>query len=188
MHCHQIITLPNLKVLSSSGISVNKRGMLLEEKALESLVSMTSQASTEGIDLTVVSDYRTWQHQKKLYTDYINKYGEQARDFSAEPGHSQHQLGTVVDFRTLSIKFADTKASNWLLEYGGKYGWSLSYPKGYKEITGYSWESWHWRWIGRAAVRMQDEFFEGSQQLLLEFWHENSPALDSDMRANYSGI
>jgi D-alanyl-D-alanine carboxypeptidase len=59
----------------------------------------------------------------------------------------------------------------------GNFGWSLSYPRGKEAETGYVWESWHWRWIGNCAVKMQNEFFDGSQQQMLMFWDENAPVL-----------
>ena len=167
----------NLKALAPYGILVDKPGMLLDSRAHTSLMAMSRQAINEDIKLIVVSAYRTRPIQQELYTDYLRQFGERARQFSAAPGHSQHHLGTAVDFQTISNTFANTKASNWLLKNAGRYGWSLSYPKGHMEITGYSWESWHWRWIGSAAVRMQNEFFDGSQQLLLEFWDGNAGVL-----------
>lgn len=97
----------------------------------------------------------------------------------AQPGYSQHQLGTTVDFGDGSSNFARSPTSSWLLKNGGDYGWSLSYPMDSQEITGYMWESWHWRWIGTDAVAMQREFFDGSQQKMLEFWDRYRSFLSS---------
>jgi D-alanyl-D-alanine carboxypeptidase len=79
--------------------------------------------------------------------------------FSARAGHSQHQLGTVIDFSTNEIgdklgdEFSNTRASKWLSQNAHKYGFIISYPKGCENITGYKHESWHYRYIGVENVQ-----------------------------------
>jgi D-alanyl-D-alanine carboxypeptidase len=78
---------------------------------------------------------------------------------SARAGHSQHQLGTAIDFSSAEINdglsgiFANTQASKWLNENAWKYGFVISYPEGGEYATGYSYESWHYRYIGRSNAQ-----------------------------------
>jgi D-alanyl-D-alanine carboxypeptidase len=108
-------------------------------------------------DLKAVSVYRSYKLQASVYNSYVQIYGVSATDkFSARPGHSQHQLGTAIDFSTtelglhymLSDVFAQTKAGQWLLANAYKYGFYLSYPQGQEKIIGYDYEPWHFRYIG----------------------------------------
>lgn len=91
------------------------------------------------------------------------------QSFSAPPGASQHQLGTVIDFGTITDAYADTAEGKWMLNNAWKYGWSLSYPKGMEHITGYNWECWHYRYLGVEACKFQKEWFGDIQQYMLEF-------------------
>ncbi len=169
----------NLKTLSTDSFFVNKNGMKLDSRACKSLLTMTKKALESGIQLHVSSAYRSSEYQRKIHESYIKRFGyTEAIRFSTPPGYSQHQLGTSVDFGSVTNKFAETPAGNWLMQNAGDYGWSLSYPKETTHHpTGYQWESWHWRWIGIDATAMQDEFFDNSQQRLLEFWHQYNHVL-----------
>ena len=159
-------------------IRTGKDGLALSRIAAESLAGLSAAASAEGIELTVSSAYRSREYQEGLYARYVKRDGEAAASrYSARPGESQHQLGTAVDFGDITNRFASSDAGGWILENGGDYGWSLSYPQGAEEETGYMWESWHWRYVGRHAAEMQERFFGGSQQAMLEFWAANHQIL-----------
>jgi len=149
-------------------ISRSRDGLYLERAAAEALAELSKAARKEGITLLVSSAYRSYDYQKNLYDSYVEETGEEDRSL-AKPGTSQHQLGTAVDFGDVTESFADTRAGRWIEENGGKFGWSLSYPR--YPPGEYMWESWHWRWIGVDAVRLQDEFFEGSQHKMLHYLH-----------------
>ena len=86
-------------------------------------------------------------------------------------GKSQHQLGLVVDFAPISDSFAETKASEWLLRNASRFGWSLSFPDGYENVTGYRWESWHYRFVGKDLAVFIEKYFENIQQYALQFIH-----------------
>ena len=112
-------------------------------------------AEKDGIDLVVLSGYRSFERQKIVHQYWLDREkGDQAAAdrYSARAGHSEHQLGTVVDFSTNEIddaigpQFDTTRAAQWLRKHAGKYGFRLSYPKCKEAETGYQWESWHWRW------------------------------------------
>jgi D-alanyl-D-alanine carboxypeptidase len=77
----------------------------------------------------------------------------------------------VVDFAPIDDSFAGTAAGRWVLRNAGRFGWSLSFPDGYEEATGYRWESWHYRYVGRDLVYFIDTYFDGIQQYALQFIH-----------------
>ena len=87
----------------------------------------------------------------------------------ASPGHSQHQLGTAIDFNTVNTKDENIPALQWLKKHAGKYGFSLSFPKGKEAETGYPYEAWHYRYISKEGVALQDGFFGGNQHKMLLF-------------------
>lgn len=150
----------------------NRAGLYLRRIAEESLESMAGAAKTAGISLVVSSTYRSWDHQKTVYERNVHQLGQfEADRVSARPGTSQHQLGTAVDFGSITDAFAQTTAGNWLSDNAWQWGWSLSYPAGYEPFTGYRWESWHYRYLGIKATRLERDWFNGIQQFMLEFIH-----------------
>lgn len=120
-------------------------------------------SKSAGIDLKVVSAYRSYDLQASVYASYVQQYGvDKANTFSAQPGHSQHQLGTAIDFSTQEINydinqgFANTKAGQWLQANAYKYGFYIAYPEGQDSVTGYEFEPWHYRYIGvQNALNLQ---------------------------------
>lgn len=141
---------------SKSGI---RRGenYQLRNIVIPDLTRMITDAKSEGVDLSIVSGYRSYQTQIDTYNYWLrmnNGNTNLVDTFSARAGHSQHQLGTAIDFSTNEIgdklgdEFSNTKASKWLSQNAYKYGFVISYPKGYENITGYKHESWHYRYIG----------------------------------------
>lgn len=134
------------------------------------LHEMAEAARKDGVKIIVSSGYRPYNYQYDLFNNYIKREGEKkAKKFSAPPGASQHQLGTAIDFGTINDAYSNTPAGKWLKKNAWKYGWSLSYPKDYEEITGYVWECWHYRYIGKKACVFQQKWFNGIQQYMLEF-------------------
>ena len=115
------------------------------------LTDLLEDAKKDGVDIRVLSAYRSFDYQKTLKSQYKVVYGAgTANQFSAEQGYSEHQLGTAVDFTTPALKSAETAfeltaAYAWLTKNGYKYGFVLSYPKG---NTYYQYEPWHWRFVG----------------------------------------
>lgn len=149
---------------------INRKDLSLTKTAERALQEMALAAQRDGITLVVSSSYRSYTYQRNLFDRYVRESGEkEAERFSARAGTSQHQLGTVVDFGSISDEFAQTRAGKWILQNASKYGWSLSFPKGYEAITGYVWESWHYRYIGAEACALQQKWFDDIQQYMLEF-------------------
>jgi len=116
---------------------------------------MFRDAEREGIYLGITSAYRKPEIQKYLFDFWLMIEGPDALDAIAEPGASEHQLGTAVDFTDASIgyagvddRFASSGGGKWLAQNGHRYGFIMSYPRGKEKMTGYKYEPWHWRFVG----------------------------------------
>lgn len=154
----------------NSLFDLNKAGMKIRAEAYSALNEMAQAALNEGIRLLVSSAYRSYSYQENLFNYWVSVDGlEEAERESARPGTSQHQLGTAVDFGSISDDFDKTQMGQWIYKNAADYGWSLSFPKGYEDVTGYRWECWHFRYIGKNACRFQQKWFGGIQQFMLEF-------------------
>lgn len=136
-------------------LSTTAEGLMLRKDTLSALKKMAGDAKKAGINLIVLSAYRSFWNQANTFNLWVARAGlEEAETFSARPGHSQHQLGTTVDFTSESVNsglsegFATSPEGTWLFANAVKYGFVLSYPDGKEDITGYMYEPWHWRYIG----------------------------------------
>ena len=152
------------------------RGTLRKEAAVW-FYKMKQAALESGIYLFPVSTYRPYEYQQRLKRRTPNP--EQV----ADPGHSQHQLGTAIDFNTIEVKNENLPALQWLKQHAGEYGFSLSFPKGEEDETGYPFEPWHYRYITPEGVALQNKFFGGSQHKMLLFlnsclWNKPVPKAD----------
>jgi len=156
-------------------------GDLLVRKAIvPELLAMTRAAKADGITLVYSSGYRSYEYQRYVFAKEVKTYGqEMAERESARPGASQHQLGTAIDFGSVTDAFAQTRAGKWLVAHAWEFGFSLSYPEGDERITGYRYESWHYRFITKPGALLQRKFFGDIQQYLLEFLDENRTALEA---------
>lgn len=150
--------------------AINKNSLSLRPEAAEALNVLAAAAKDDGITLTVSSTYRSYDYQKNLFEYWVRVDGlEEAERESARPGTSQHQLGMALDFAPVDDAFAETSAGKWVYENAAKFGWSLSFPQGCEDVTGYRWESWHFRYIGVPAVQFQQKYFGDVQQFMIEF-------------------
>jgi zinc D-Ala-D-Ala carboxypeptidase len=155
-------------------------GRTVRELAKPDAVAMIDAASGQGVELVPISGYRSPDEQALAFdsavwtamargaeTDRAEAEARMAR-FVAPPGHSQHQLGTAIDFSTWEInyslqpRFAETAASNWLEQHAWQFGFVLSYTRQGEERSGYAYEPWHYRWVGRdlAAVLQRDGYLD----------------------------
>ncbi|MEG1537065.1 MAG: D-alanyl-D-alanine carboxypeptidase family protein [Clostridiales bacterium] len=140
-------------------------GIKMRKEAAEALGRMVDDLEKAGMrDIYANSAYRDYAKQKSLYTHKIATYTadgyqqEQAAALAgqwvAAPGTSEHQTGLAVDFSTATLKyglnnnFATTAVGKWLKENSWRYGFVLRYPKDKTDVTGYAWESWHFRYVG----------------------------------------
>ena len=163
----------DLITLRSGSFMINRNDLMQRRKAAESLEEMAAAARAEGLTLLASSAYRSYVYQDEVYARWVRQMGQAAADrVSARPGHSQHQLGTTIDFGSIANDFADTREGIWLTANASRFGWSLSYPREYEHITGYSWESWHFRYVGKDVAAFIENYFNGIQQYALRFIHE----------------
>ncbi|WP_191017060.1 M15 family metallopeptidase [Treponema zioleckii] len=138
------------------------------EKALQTMAEAYKKET--GDTLLVISTYRSYQYQKNLFQKWVAIDGlAEAERESAREGTSQHQLGSAIDFCELTNNFVNKPMGKWLNTHSEEYGWSLSFPKAYEDITGYRWECWHFRYIGIPACQLQKKYFLDVQQYMLEF-------------------
>jgi D-alanyl-D-alanine carboxypeptidase len=158
---------------NSGSYRVSRSDLRLRRAAADALERMARAASSEGITLTASSAYRSFDYQREVYNRNVRESGQETADReSSRPGFSQHQLGLVVDFGSITDAFAGTAAGRWLLANGPEFGWSLSFPDGYEQLTGYRWESWHYRYMGPVLTAFTSRWFSGIQQYALQFIHE----------------
>ena len=164
---------PDLVGLGGGDYRVSRAGLMLRRSAAESLGEMATAARAEGVVLVASSAYRSYEHQTQVHNRLVQQMGRAAAErVSARPGHSQHQTGLALDFGDITNAFAQSPAGLWMHANATRFGWSLSYPYGYEHITGYSWESWHFRYLGRDLAAFKDRYFRGIQQFALRFLHE----------------
>lgn len=147
----------------------------LHSKVLPYLEDMLEAAEDDGVDIWVVSAYRSFDTQAQLKGAYTITYGAGANAFSADQGFSEHQLGTTVDFTSTGLSggldgFSDTEAYKWLVDNGARYGFTLSYPE---DNQFYIFEPWHWRFVGtelaRDLDRANDTFYDLDQREINEY-------------------
>ena len=163
----------DLVALTDRSYRVNRAGLLLRGDAAAALEEMAAAARSEGVTLLVSSAYRSYEYQVEVYNRIVREMGRDAADReSARPGFSQHQSGLVVDFGSIDNSFAETGAGRWIAANASRFGWSLSFPDAYEAVTGYRWESWHYRYVGRSLAAFIDAYFDGIQQHALRFIHE----------------
>ncbi|HBH71338.1 MAG: hypothetical protein UU88_C0007G0005 [Parcubacteria group bacterium GW2011_GWC1_42_11] len=139
------------------------------------LQKLLDDAKSEGIDIKILSAYRSFGTQTKIKSSYTITYGSGANRFSADQGYSEHQLGTTIDFTTSKLgtnfdTFEKTSGYTWLTENAYKYGFILSYPK---NNIYYISEPWHWRFVGKnLALRLHNEnrnFYDIPQREINEY-------------------
>jgi LAS superfamily LD-carboxypeptidase LdcB len=123
------------------------------------LQDMITNAQKDGVDLKIISAYRSFGEQSALKGNYIVTYGSGANKFSADQGFSEHQLGSTIDLTTPDlgsgyIKFGNSEAFVWMRDNAHKYGFILSYSEG---NTFYQYEPWHWRFVGKSLANMLRE-------------------------------
>jgi D-alanyl-D-alanine carboxypeptidase len=169
--------------LRSPAFDISRGDLKFRKAYVPALAAMTAAAKKEGLRLVLSSSYRSWIYQRDLFQRYVNKDGlATAERYSARPGQSQHQLATVIDFGSITPEFGATPEGKWLTAHAGEYGFSLSYPEGLESLTGYVWEPWHYRYIGKDACSVQAKWFGGVQQYLTEFHDAEAKVLKAALK------
>ena len=123
-------------------------GRILPE-AQTAFDTMRAAAKEEGLTLKIVSGYRSYQKQDKVYHNYAARDGAALADrYSARAGSSEHQTGYAMDINSVRQSFAETKEGKWLAAHCAEYGFILRYPKDKEAETGFMYEPWHIRYLG----------------------------------------
>jgi D-alanyl-D-alanine carboxypeptidase len=160
----------NLKVTAAYRprdlVSVSRAGIAgsgqVRELVIDDLRAMAAAAHAADARIAVRSAYRSYAYQVSTFAYWVDQVGlKRARKVSARPGHSEHQLGTTLDFRSANSTrapwdYADwgtTKPGRWMKRNAWRYGFLLSYPKGGARTSCYSYEPWHFRYVGRPIAR-----------------------------------
>ena len=147
----------NLVAITWLGVITPKGGYLLKREAADALNAMFAQAKVSKISLKILSAYRSYSTQVATFAKWVAQAGlQQARKYSAIPGHSEHQLGTTVDLGSTTgvswsnPKFPTSATALWLEANAYKFGFVRSYPAGSAKIalSCYGAEAWHWRYVG----------------------------------------
>lgn len=120
-----------------------------DPEAAAALARMYAAAEADGITLFTVSGFRSYETQQSTHEYWVGLYGrEQAERVSAKPGHSEHQAGLAYDINSLATAFKDSAEYVWLQAHCAEYGFISRYLEGKEWATGYSFEPWHYRYIG----------------------------------------
>ncbi len=140
-----------------AGGSASDPAFRVRALVVDDLLWLLSAARSAGTPLAVQSAYRSYAYQESTFAFWVAQDGEErALLTSARPGHSEHQLGTALDFRSEGgppawdlEDWALEPAGAWLAENAHRYGFVMSYPRDASRLSCYSYEPWHFRYVGR---------------------------------------
>lgn len=142
--------------LEEISLSYARSGMQLVHEAKEAFETLSEEAKKEGMNIIAMSSYRSYEYQVDLYNRYVETDGKEAADtYSARAGYSEHQTGLAVDVYNKELpytSFEQTEEFTWMQENAYKYGFILRFPKDKVNITGYQYESWHYRYVGEEVA------------------------------------
>lgn len=163
---------------------------LMRSEAAKALEKLFRAAQKDGITLIGVSAYRSYDRQFKIFTNnMITKGQKHTFQYSAIPGTSEHQTGLSIDISGSTMKnkltdaFADTMEGAWVAKNSYKYGYIIRYPKDKADITGYAYEPWHIRYVGRGLA-----YYLHTNNLTLDEYYKYTPSPDFDFEKVYADI
>jgi LAS superfamily LD-carboxypeptidase LdcB len=147
------------KLVNPNVPSTDRSKTQMTPEAAKALEALFAQAKKDNIRLTAISGYRSYARQDAIFRSNVIKYGSAtaANQFSARPGESEHQTGLAMDVSSPSVgnsltqSYANTREGKWLKENAPKFGFIVRYEKGKEYITGYQFEPWHLRYVGKDA-------------------------------------
>ena len=157
------LVIPEVLFPASYTTPVEK--MYLRSEAAEAIATMFNAALEEELELMAISGYRSYALQDRIFKYNVTRFGseEEANRISARPGESEHQTGLAMDISSKEIgaklveEFAETPEGQWVSEHCYDYGFIIRYQPGMEEITGYSYEPWHLRYVGvELAQRLKE--------------------------------
>lgn len=135
------------------------RDTYLRKEAANALTQMFAAAKKDGAELSCSSGYRSYANQKNIYDQHVASMGaQQANEISSKPGQSEHQTGLTMDLTCsamdgdLQQSFINTKEGKWVAAHAHEYGFIVRFPKGKEQETGYEYEPWHVRYLGKSLA------------------------------------
>lgn len=142
-------------VVVDSKYTVGDQKIKANREAYNAFVSMLKDGEKEDMHFLINSCYRSYQDQEETWNTYKGLYGDNyVLKYVAKPGFSEHQTGLGFDIASTSANvFVESKESKWLFDNAYKYGFIYRYPKGLESITGYNYESWHYRYVGKKIAK-----------------------------------
>jgi D-alanyl-D-alanine carboxypeptidase len=150
---------PDLVPAAEAGIGGSSGSKLVRAPMIDDLAALYAASLDAGLALVIESGYRSYANQAATFDSWASRLGHaEALRRSARPGHSEHQLGMAIDVTSPGWvgRFGDwgreTAEGTWLSAHAWEFGFVLSYPAGSEAETCFSYEPWHYRWIGRAAA------------------------------------
>ncbi|MCH4985387.1 D-alanyl-D-alanine carboxypeptidase family protein [Macrococcoides goetzii] len=130
------------------------------QEARQAIDQLIQQGNAQGLNLVLRSGFRSYETQTELYNNYVARDGQSKADtYSARPGHSEHQTGLAFDLGNTAgtddfkVSFENTAEGKWIKENAQDYGFIIRYPKGKTDITGYQYEPWHLRYLGKEIAQ-----------------------------------
>ncbi len=135
--------------------SLNKGCPLcIEKHVYDAFLEMKKDAEKEGLNLWIQSGFRPYNYQEYLYNKYVSSDGvEKADKYSSRPGYSEHQSGLAFDLNTVNDEFLNTDECTFVHKNAYKYGFIIRFPEGEEEYTGYKYEPWHLRYVGKKLAK-----------------------------------
>ena len=171
-------------------LTYNDERTLMRPEAAEALEKLFAAAEEDGYILTGISGFRSYDRQHKIFTSNIATKGKDyTLKYSAVPGTSEHQTGLAIDVSTktlnykLSTKFANSPEGIWLEDNAYRFGYIVRYPLGKAEVTGYAYEPWHIRYVGKELA-----YYLYTNELTLDEYYNYTPSPDFDFEALYADL
>jgi len=156
----------NYKTVDSYSALSDNCVTCLNKDVMSAYNEMKSETVSLGLNIWLASGFRSYSVQNYLYNSYIARDGVEAADtYSARPGHSEHQTGLAFDLNSVSSAFAYTDEGKWIKDNCYRYGFIIRYPEGKESITGYMYESWHLRYVGK---ELAEKLYNNGDWITLE--------------------
>ncbi|MFC0359450.1 M15 family metallopeptidase [Kytococcus schroeteri] len=140
------------ELVAVEGAAKEGTPMRLAPEAAAAWGELRAAAAADGINLRINAAYRSYSEQEAVWEHYEAQDPDHVMVYTAAPGRSEHQMGLAIDIADMPKypkPVGDNARGRWLLEHAAEHGWVLRYPKGREKETGYRYEAWHWRWVGK---------------------------------------
>lgn len=148
----------------------------LTRQTQDAFDEMKQAAEQDGIRLYISSGFRSYETQDRIYRNHVANKGQERGDLvSARPGHSEHQTGLAFDVNIIDSSFIGTPEAIWLQDNCYRFGFILRYPENKTDETGYAFEPWHFRYVGR---ELAEALYHGGDWLTIEDYFGITSAYD----------